>query len=116
MMMRACSTGSRAELGFLLVHRGAAQIRNPVVEEIVGLRLQRIGADRDDRVGKLGVLIAIVEFADAHVARGMDFGVVGWTIVNADVLDLHGTEIELAGAPGVLVAAAGAAVIEGGDE
>ena len=105
-----------AELGLLLVHRGPAQIRNPVIEEVVGLGFQRVGADRDDGVGKLGVLVAVVELAHAHVARGMDFGVVGWAIVDADILHLHGAEIELAGAPSVLVAAAGAAVIEGGDE
>ena len=105
-----------AELGLLLVHRRAAQVRDPVVEEIVGLGLERVGADRDDGVGELGVLVAVVEFAHAHVAGGVDLGIVGRTIVDADVLDLHGAEIELAGAPGVLVAAAGAAVIEGGDE
>ena len=87
-----------------------------MIEEIVGLRFQRVGADRDDGVGKLGVLVAVVEFAHAHVAGGVDFRVVGRAIVDADVLHLHGAEIELAGAPGVLVAAAGAAVIEGGDE
>ena len=105
-----------SELGLLLVHRRAAQVRNPVVEEIVGLGLERVGADRDDGVGELGILVAVVEFADAHVARGMDLGIVGRPVVDADVLDLHRPEIELAGAPGVLVAAAGAAVIEGRDE
>ena len=105
-----------AELGLLLVHRGAAQIRHPVVEEVVGLGFERVGADRDDRVGEFGVLVAVVEFANAHVARGVDFGIVGRTIVDADVLDLHRPEIELAGAPGVLVAAAGAAMVEGRDE
>ncbi len=105
-----------AELGFLLVHRAAAQIRHPMVQEIVGLGFERIGADRDDGVGELRVLIAVVEFAHAHVARGMDFGIVGRTIMDADVLDLHRTEIELARAPGILIAAARAAVIEGGNK
>ena len=104
------------QLRLLLVDRGAAQVRHPVVQEIVGLRLERVGADGEDRVGELGVLVAIVELADAHVARRVDFGIVGGAIVDADVLHLHGAEIELAGAPGVLVAAAGAAMVEGGDE
>ena len=116
MMMRACCDRLGAELGLLLVHRGAAQIRHPVIEEIVGLGFERVGADRHDRVGELRVLVAVVQFADAHVARGVNLGIVGRAIVDADVLHLHGAEIELAGAPGVLVAAAGAAVIEGGDE
>ena len=102
----------RAELGFLLVHRGSAQIRNPVIEEVIGLGFERIGADGNDGVGKFGILVAIVEFAHAHVARGMNLRIVGRAIVDADVLHLHGAEIELSGAPGVLVAAAGAAVIE----
>ena len=106
----------RAELGLLLVHRGAAQIRNPVIEEVIGLSFERIGADRDDGVGELGVLVAVVEFAHAHVAGGMYLRIVGGAIVDADVLHLHGAEIELAGAPGVLVAAAGATVIVGRDE
>ena len=108
--------GLGAELSFLLVHRCSAQIRHPVVEEIVGLRLQRIGAHRNDSVGKLRVLITIIEFTHAHVARGMDFGVIGWTIVDADVLYLHGTEVELASAPSILVAATGTPVVESGDE
>ena len=87
-----------------------------MVEEIVSLRLQRIGAHRNNSVGKFSVLIAIVQLAHAHVARSMDFGVIGWTIVNADILHLHGAEIELAGSPGILVTAASPAVIEGGDE
>ena len=100
----------------LLVERRSLKIRDPVVEEIIGLGLERIGADRDDGVGEFGVLVAIVEFADAHVAGGVDLGVVGGAVMDADVLDLHRAEIELAGAPGVLVAAAGPAVIESGDE
>src|SRR3954453_17883678 len=46
----------------------------------------------------------------------MDLGVVGRAVVNADVLDLHALEIELAGRPGILVTTAGAAMIEGGDD
>ena len=87
-----------------------------MIEEIVGLGLVGVGADRDDGVGELGILVAVVEFADAHVARRMHLGIVGRAIVDADVLDLHRLEIELARAPGVLVAAAGAAVVEGRDE
>ena len=116
MMMRAGCDRLGAELGSFLVHRGAAQIRHPVVQEIVGLGFERVGADRDDGVGKLGILVAVVQFAHAHVAGGMDLGIVGRPVVDADVLHLHGAEIELAGAPGVLVAAAGAAMVEGGDE
>lgn len=104
------------KLGALLVHRRATQVRHPMVQEIVGLGLQGIGAYDDDRVGKLRVLVAVVELADAHVARGVDLGVVGRTVVDPDVLHLHGAEVELAGAPGVLIAAAGTAVIESGDE
>ena len=106
----------RAELGLLLVHRTAAQVRHPMVQEIVGLGFERVGADRNDGVGQFGILVAVVQFAHAHVARGMNFGIVGGPVMDADVLDLHRPEIELARAPGIFVAAAGAAVIEGGDE
>ena len=104
------------ELLVLLRERRAAEVRHPVVQEVVGLGLERVAADGEDRVGELGVLVAVVELAHAHVARGVDLGIVGRAIVDADVLDLHRLEIELAGAPGVLVAAAGAAMVEGGDE
>ena len=104
------------ELLLLLVHAGSPQVGNPVIEEVVGLRFVGVGADGKDGVGELGVLVAIVELAHAHVARGMHFGIVGGAIVDADVLDLHRLEIELARTPGILVAAAGAAVVEGGDE
>ena len=73
-------------------------------------------ADRHDGVGEFGVLIAVVQLAHAHVARAVHLAVVGRTIVDPDVLDLHALEIELAGRPGVLVAAAGAAMIVGGDD
>ena len=105
-----------AELGSFLVHRGAAHIRHPMVQEIVGLGFERVGPDGHDGVGKLGIFVAIVQFAHAHVAGGMDLGIVGRPVVNPDVLHLHGAEIELAGAPGVFVAAAGSAVVKGGDE
>ena len=104
------------QLGFLLRRRGAAQVRDPVVQEVVGLGLERVGADGDDRVGQLGVFVAVVQLAHAHVAGGVDLAVVGRAVVDPDVLDLHRLEIELAGAPGVLVAAAGPAMVEGRDE
>ena len=104
------------QLGFLLRRRRAAQVRDPVVQEVVGLGLERVGADGHDRVGELGVFVAVVELAHAHVAGGVDLAVVGRAVVDPDVLDLHRLEIELAGAPGVLVAAAGAAMVEGRDE
>ena len=77
------------EFSFLLIDRISAQIRNPVIEEIIGLGFERVGADGDDGVREFGILVAIVEFADAHVARRMNLGIVGRTIVDADVLDLH---------------------------
>ena len=104
------------KLRLLLVERGSAKVRNPVIEEVVGLGLERIVADRNERVGEFGVLVAIVQFADAHVAGRMNLRIVGRAVVDADVLDLHGAEIELSGAPGVLVAAGRAAMVEDGDE
>ena len=104
------------KLRLLFVHRGAAQVRNPVVEEIVGLGFERVVADRNDGVGQLGVLVAVVQLADAHVAGGVDFRVVGGAVVDADVLHLHGAEIELSGAPGVFISAGRAAMVEDGDE
>jgi hypothetical protein len=95
---------------------GAAQIRDPVIEEVIRLRFQRVAADGDDGVGQFGVLVAIVQLADAHVARRMHLRIIGRAIVDADVLHLHGAEIELADAPGVLIAAARAAMVEGRDE
>ena len=83
-----------------------------MVEEIIGLGLERIGADSDNRVGEFGVLVTIIEFANSHVSSGMHLGVVSRAIVDTDVLDLHRAEIELSRAPGIFVAAAGAAVIE----
>ncbi len=102
----------RHDLLFLL-ETFAAQVRDPVIEEIVCLGLQCIGADRDDRVGQFGILVAVVQLADAHIAGTVDFRVIGRAVVDTDVLDLHGLEIELARAPGVFVAASGAAMIEG---
>ena len=87
-----------------------------MVEEVIGLGLQGVCSDCDDRVGEFSVLIAIVEFANPHVAGRVHLGVVSRPIVNPNVLDLHRAEIELSRAPGVFVAAAGSAVIEGRDE
>ena len=101
------------KLLLLFLQGRAAQIRHPMVQEIIGLSLQRIASSRNDRVRKLGVLIAIVELANAHVAGRMHLRIIGRAIVDADVLDLHRGEIELAGAPGVFVTAACAAMIEG---
>jgi hypothetical protein len=76
-------------LGLLLFEGDAAHVRDPVIEEIVGLGLQRVRADRDDCIGELRVLVAVVELAHAHVARSVHFGVVGRPVVDPDVLDLH---------------------------
>ena len=46
----------------------------------------------------------------------MDFGIVSRSVVNADVLNLHRTEIELSGTPRVLVTTSRASVIIGGNE
>ena len=43
--------GLTRELLLLLVERRASQVRNPVVEEVVGLGFERIRADREDGVG-----------------------------------------------------------------
>ena len=115
-MIRAGGCASPGSCAFFLSSRGAAQIRDPVVQEVVGLGLKRVRSDRDDRVGEFSVLIAIVEFANPHIASRMNLGIIGRAIVNADVLDLHCAEIELSGAPCILVAAAGPAVIESRDE
>ena len=72
MTTRAASCGSFGSCWRFLSSRGAAQVRQPMVEEIVGLRLERVGADGNDRVGELGILVAIVQLAHAHVAGGMD--------------------------------------------
>jgi hypothetical protein len=87
-----------------------------VVQEVVGLGFERIGAHGHDRIGEFRVLVAVVQFTHAHVAGRMDFGIVGRPVVDADVLHLHSTKIKFPGAPGIFVAAAGAAVIERRDE
>ena len=84
-----------------------------MVQEVVGLRFQRVGSYRNDSVGKLGVLVAVVELAHAHVPRGVNLRIVSRAIVDADVLDLHRTEIELAGAPGVFITTPRTAMVEG---
>ena len=89
MTMRPCSTGSAPNSAFFLSTEVPRRFGNPVIEEVVGLGFERVGADRNDGVGEFGVLVAVVQFAHAHVARGMDFGIVGRTIVDADVLHLH---------------------------
>jgi hypothetical protein len=73
------------KLLLLLLQARSAQIGDPVVQEVVGLGLVGIGADRHDGVGELGVLVAVVELAHAHVARGVHLGVVGRAVVDADV-------------------------------
>ena len=85
-----------------------------MIEEIVGLSFERIGADGDDRVGKLRILVTIVEFADAHVARCMHLGIVSRAVVDADVLDLHRAEIKLARA--AIAALAGVSRTSGKNE
>jgi hypothetical protein len=63
-----------------------------VVQEVVGLRLQRVASRRRDRISELGVLVAVVELAHAHIARAVHLTVVRRTVVDANAL-----EIELAG-------------------
>ncbi len=87
-----------------------------MVQEIVGLGFERIRADSKDGIGQLGILVTVVQLADAHVARGMDLRVIGRAIVDPDVLDLHALEIELPGRPGVFIAAAGTTMVEGRDD
>src|SRR5262245_8811707 len=106
----------RAKFGFLLVHRRATQVWYPVVKEVVGLRLERVRADCNDGVGKFSVFVAIVKFANAHVAGGVDFRVVSRTIVDANILDLHSPEVEFSSAPSIFVAAASASVVKRGNE
>ena len=65
--------------------------RHHVVQEQVGLRLDRVGADQEDRVGHLVVGVLVVQLVHAHVAGRVDFRVVGRAVVDAAVLDLHRT-------------------------
>ena len=81
-------------------------------KKIIGLSFVSVGADCHDDVGDFSVLIAIVEFADAHITRGMTFRVVSRTIVYAHHRRFHRRELQLARAPGILETATGAAVIE----
>src|SRR5487761_1112538 len=87
-----------------------------MTEEVICLRLKRVGSDSEDGVREFGVLVAVVEFADPHVARRMNLRIVGGPVVNPDVLDLHALEVELARGPGILVTAARAAMVIGGDD
>ena len=96
----------------LLADALPGQIRNPVREEVVGLRLVRVRADGDDGVGDLRVLVRVVELTHPHVARRVALGVVGGAIVDADHLGPEGREHELAAAPGVLEATSRSAVVE----
>ena len=100
----------------LFVQTGAAQVGHPVVQEVVGLRLQGVGADDEEGVRESGVVVAVVQLAHAHVAGAVHLAVVGRAVVDADVPHLHALEVELAGGPDVLVAASGAAVVVGRDE
>ena len=63
-------------------------------------------------VGEFGVFVAVVQLADAHLARGVALGVVRRPVVDAHHRRLERREHQLAGAPGVLESAAGAAVVE----
>ena len=49
-------------------------------KKIIGLSYVSVGADCHDDVGDFSVVIAIVEFADAHITRGMTFRVVRRTL------------------------------------
>ena len=63
-------------------------------------------------VGQFRVFVAVVELADAHLARGVALGVVRRPVVDPHHRRLERREHQLAGAPGVLEAAPGAAVVE----
>ncbi len=81
-------------------------------QEVVGLGLVGVAADRHDHIREFGILIAVVELADAHFAGGMAFGVVGRPIVNPDERRLERREHQLASAPGVLETTARTTVIK----
>ncbi|MDT4849735.1 hypothetical protein FQZ97_838630 [compost metagenome] len=83
-----------------------------MVQEVVGLRFVGVGTGAQDAVGQLGVFVAVVQLAHAHVARGVALGVVGRAVVNAHHLGFQRAEHQLASTPGVLEAAASAAVVE----
>ncbi len=111
-MILALPTASPGNHFCFLATRAALQVRHPVCEEVVGLRLVGVAADGHDDVGQLGILVAVVELADAHLARRMALGVVRRAVVDAHHRRLERREHQLAGAPRVLEAAAGAAVVE----
>ncbi len=98
----------------LLVHRAALQIGQPVHEEVVGLVLVGVVADRPDHVGEFGVFVAVVELEYAHVTVAEAFGVVRRTVMDAYRRGLDTGEDQLAGAPGVLETSTGAPVIKHG--
>jgi len=78
------------------------------------LGFQRVGTDHEDRVSDFVIGVAVVQFANAHVTRRVHFRVIRRAVVNARILDLHAVEVELAGGPGVLIAAGATAVVEHG--
>ena len=90
--------------------------RNHVIEKQVGLRFERVGTDDHNRVGEPIVRVGVIELIDAHVAAGVHLGIVGRAVVDPAVLHLHRLEVELAGAPGVFIAAGRAAMVEHRDE
>ena len=83
-----------------------------VVQEQVGLAFHRVGADKEDGVRPLVVCVIVVQLVDAHVAAGMHFRHIGRAVVDAAVLDLHRLEVQLPGAPGVLITTSRSAVVE----
>jgi len=87
-----------------------------MVQEIVCLGFERVGSDNHNGVGEFRILVAVVQFTHSHITSGMDLGVISRTVMYSDVLDLHRPEIELAGAPCILVAAARSTMIKGRHE
>ena len=83
-----------------------------MVQKVIGLRLVRVGTDTENAVGQLRIFVTVVQFTDAHLARGVTFRVVGGPVVNSHHWCLEGAEHQLARAPGVFKAAAGAAVVK----
>ena len=87
-----------------------------MVQEVVGLSLERIRSNRKDRVGQFSIFVAIVQLPDAHVSCRMNLGVVGRPIVDPDIFYLHALEVDFPGRPGIFIASAGASVIESRDK
>ena len=97
-MMRASLTASLRTI-FSPCPAAAIEVGQPVIEEIVGLRFIRVAADGHDAVGDFGILVAVVQLHDAHLARGMALGVVGRPVVDAHQRGLQGGEHQLARCP-----------------